>query len=244
MAHVDISGIQLKNNDTGETRIYRDTGITPDIKSAYIDSIDWMDYTLIFNAIKKDEDSGAEINGIRWFGVDFGRSDEENKSSWNIDWWMNLSSVCCRRNGRAYELMNFVFHPEAERSYVYRLEVNGRRIRTYIDDVLYIDTEDTQPAYEELYYSASFEESTGDVIIKAVNLKDGKLAAELVFDGLESRKRQIEIHELSGYALTDRNSFEEPGKVSSRVIKKEMDGNRLTFEFPEQSLTIFRVKQT
>ncbi|MDQ8738138.1 alpha-L-arabinofuranosidase C-terminal domain-containing protein [Paenibacillus sp. LHD-38] len=240
LANVEIIDIQLKNLETGETRQYERRVITPDQTSSFLDTIDWDHYSLSFRAAKLDESSGTDISGSRSFEVNFGKIDENNKLAWKMDWWMNLSNVCCTSEGRNSELINYVFNPQAKQEYDYRLEVKGRELRTFIDDVLYAETEDKLPIPEELYYSASIDEQVGDVILKVVNLKEYDVNAEVVFDGEAQTERNVTVFTLSDHLDEDRNSFEEPNKVIPKQMNMVWDMNHRSYNFPKRSLTIFR----
>jgi alpha-L-arabinofuranosidase len=241
-AHVDICDIRLINTDTGETRTYGSRTISPETTSSHIDTVDWINYIIEFRARKNDERSGADISGNQCFELEFGRINADNRKSWTMDWWMNLSNIRSIGNGRTAELKNYLFSPEAGRYYTYRLEVKGRCLQAFIDNALCIQTEDKPAVIEELYYSASIEEATGEIIVKAVNLKEKDIHAEIELKGIEDQAHPMNIYQLSGRSLNDRNSFEEPGKVRSKETEGKMDGNKLTYNFPKQSLTIFRIK--
>ncbi|MDQ0874535.1 hypothetical protein QFZ77_003194 [Paenibacillus sp. V4I3] len=52
--------------------------------------------------------------------------------------------------------------------------------------MLFHDTEDKLPVIEPLYYSASFERSTGDVIVKFVNVQENSVHAQVVLEDLHT----------------------------------------------------------
>ncbi|ANY67122.1 alpha-L-arabinofuranosidase [Paenibacillus sp. BIHB 4019] len=239
-AHVDIVDITLENLETGEVKKYDGRSISPESTSSFLDTVDWDHYHLSFRAAKLDESSGVDVSGSHPFEITFGQADDNNKRIWKLDWWMNLSSICSITGGRHCELINYVFNPEAGRKYEYRLEVKGRQIRTYIDGVLLADTEDKPAITEELYYSASLDEKSGDIIMKVVNLKEYDVTADVVLNGDITTDRGVKVYTLSGHADEDRNSFEEPNKIAPKEADIAWGKGPRTYHFTRKSMTVLR----
>ena len=228
--------IKLRNNDTNEEKLYNNAIVDTKCSLVELDKIDWRNYTLSLKA--------KRISGKKGFILYFGEKDEANRLFWEIGGWQNQdSTVCSEVNKRNTCLTQSLFTVETNKEYSLDLEVNERNIRTYIDGKLIDKTEDKIPVIEQLYYSASVENSTGDVIIKVVNVKEASVTAEVVLEDFEQDELTGIILEMSGYNLEDENSFECPELVIPKQKDFSMKGKNFLYEFPRQSITIFRIFQ-
>ncbi|MEH7482640.1 alpha-L-arabinofuranosidase C-terminal domain-containing protein [Neobacillus drentensis] len=93
---------------------------------------------------------------------------------------------------------------------------------------------------DPLYYSASLESSTGDVIVKVVNVQDQPVTAQIVLEDIEKETIVGTIFEMSGYELSDENSFDTPKKILPKPKDITITGNTLNYEFPKHSITVVR----
>ena len=116
-----------------------------------------------------------------------------------------------------------------------------RRIRAWIDGVLFHDTEDRLPIIESLYYSTSHELSTGDVIVKVVNMQEKEISGQVVLAELPSTSLTVKVNEMSGFALDDENTFASPERVRPNQREFHTEGCSFHYEFPKHSITVFRV---
>ena len=246
LCSVQYWDVQLINDETGEvkhlagldgmlsdTREDRLNGTV--VKTMELDETDWGSYTLRFKAKK--------ISGPKGFDVYFGKNDDENQLIWEIGGWQNQdSAVVSKVDGRGSCLTQSLFTVETGIAYEFALEVSGRRIRTYVDGVLINDTEDKLPVIEPLYYSASVDQSTGDIIVKVVNVQEQSAAAQVVLADLPQAPTLVEVFELSGYALDEANDFESPKRILPKRKELQIEANSFFYDFPKHSVTIFRVK--
>lgn len=225
--------IKVKNNATGEEKQYADISTEIDSTLAELDNIDWINYTFSMKAKKK---SGA--NGFLLF---FGEKDTDNRILWDIGGWQNQDSlIFATANGRGSCLTQSIFTVETDREYQFDIEIEGRYIRTYIDGKLINDTEDRLPIIEPLYYSASTDITTADVIIKVVNVQAKPVTAQLVLEGMEQKTLTGRVFEMSGYELEDENSFEASQMIVPKQKEMNVNGNSFSYEFPKWSITVFR----
>jgi len=128
-----------------------------------------------------------------------------------------------------------------DREYKLDLEVRERHIRTFIDGELINETEDRIPVIEELYYSASIENSTGNIIIKVVNVQEKAVTTQLILEGIGVETLTGTIFEMSGYKPEDENSFDAPQLVVPKQRDFSYKLEDFLYEFPKQSITIFRL---
>lgn len=228
-----IYDIKLKNRDTGEEKTFNDISIYSSSEVIEIDKIDWANYSLSFK--------GKRISGEKGFFLYFGEKDIENRFRWEIGGWQNQDSLIAGYvNQRGSCLTQSIFNIETDREYNFVLEIEGRYIRSYIDGELINDTEDKLPVIEPIYYSASLEAATNDVIIKVVNVHEEAVKTKLVLDGIDEGNITGKIYEMSNYNLNDENSFEDPELISLRKKDFFIKGNAFEYDFPKHSVTVFR----
>lgn len=227
--------IKLRNNDTGEEKIFSE--VQADIYSG-LDKLcesNWENYTLSLKAKRN--------KGHKGFFIYFGEKDDKNRFRWEIGGWQNQdSAVFSFINGRNSCLTQSLFTIETDKEYSFDIKVEGRRIYTYIDGNLINDAEDKLPVIEPLYYSASIESSTGDIIIKVVNVQEQAVTAQIELDGRMNKALTGKIFEMSGYELEAENNFEAPKLVAPRQKDFSVEGKTFSYDFPKQSITIFRLK--
>jgi alpha-L-arabinofuranosidase len=115
-------------------------------------------------------------------------------------------------------------------------------VASIINGELINETEDKLPLIEPLYYTASVEDSTGNIILKTVNVQEHSVSVEIVLEALAKKDLSIEGYELSGYQLEDENNFENKELVSPKQTNFTTVGSSFSYEFLKQSVTIFRIK--
>jgi alpha-L-arabinofuranosidase len=243
---VEYRNIRLVNERTGEVRtLSEETLRLSDLEQdrqagtanplIELGEAEWEHYTLRLKARK--------LTGLRGFVLHVARVDERNSIYWVVGGWQNQDlEICSRVNGRGSCLTQHLFTVEEGREYELTLEIEGRKIRASIDGQLIAETEDKLPAIEPLYYTASVEDATGDILIKAVNIQEQSVAVQVVLEGITDEARSVEVHEMSGYDLDQENSFEEPEAVVPKHRMMPITGSCFEYEFPARSLTVLRVK--
>jgi alpha-L-arabinofuranosidase len=75
-----------------------------------------------------------------------------------------------------------------------------------------------------------------------VNVQNTPLTAQVVLEGFNKDTIKGSIFEMSGYELDDENSFETPGKIVPNQKDITLSDNILDYQFPKQSITVFRFK--
>jgi alpha-L-arabinofuranosidase len=236
----------LVNNDTGEKReLYGSSAELSDTdedrlggtstRTLDLGETDWENYTLSLKAQK--------ISGPKGFNLYFGKRDDNNQLIWDFGGWQNQDSALSSSvNGRTSCLTQSIFNVEPDIEYALKLVVSGRQIRAWINGVLFHDIEDKLPVIEPLYYSASYERSTGDVIVKVVNVQEKSVSAQIGLADLDKTSLNVDVYEMSGHSLDDENTFESPELVLPKQKDFCTEGSSFQYDFPKQSITIFRVK--
>ena len=197
-------------------------------------------YTLTDNEADEEyalEFSFKRTSGRRGLKICFGKKTGENTyilwefGGWD-NWDCNISSFV---RGRGATISHRIFHVTDE-PYRLRLEVKGRRIRTFVYGELMNDTVDRLPELEELYVSAS-KDAAGDLYLKCVNLTGEDKAVKVALEGYSGCGALGTV--LSGN-LSDENSFEKENLVPESF--SEMVGSDgFTHVFPAHSITTFKM---
>lgn len=219
---------EVKITSDGETHNYGD--FFANGEAVKIDEITADVYTITLKA--------KRLSGPRGFRIRFGKHDDGNYIDWTVGGWANGDcQLESNINGRTSGIKHQMFSVLSGIEYDLKLEVDGRELKVYIDDVLMLDAEDKQPVTEELYYTASAD-SSGDVILKAVNVRGEAVTAEIDIKGADIFLGKVS--ELSGYALDSENSFENPKLVYPKEKEITIENCVLEYEFPPRSVTVIR----
>jgi len=228
-----FSNIEIRNDKTGEVKKYDD--ITADKPQIFpLDNIDFEEYTISLTARK--------TSGPRGFRIIIGKKDEDNYIVWNVSGWANQDSeISARTNGRNTTIEHAMFTVDTDLEYKLEMKVKGRNINTYIDGVHMNDATDKQPVIEELYYIASVDTDTDDVIVKVVNVDDKAVTSTIEIDGIN--RIDGVITDIKNCELDSRNSFENPTLVSPEERAITSDTNSFEYSFDKHSITIFRIKK-
>lgn len=120
--------------------------------------------------------------------------------------------------------------------YFLELEVEDRRIRTWVNGVSYNDTVDRLPALEELYVAASVDRGGDRTILKVVNLTGEEKEVLLSLDG--PARNSVQVTGLKGHGLDETNSFENPDNITPRTERFSVSENEMSYSFSPHSVTI------
>ena len=196
--------------------------------------VSWQRYTISFTAKR----CSASHTEQAWpLILKFAYKDESNYLAWSIEGWTQTSSVIAVQDGNLSDLGLYYAPVPAGEEAKYRLEVDRGCIEAIVNGISHEKVVYRLPQVEELYYSASTEEESGDLIIKAVNLKQHAVTVKLDIQG--AYKGGADVWELSGYEHEDVNTFEQPQKVAPKKECLEAVPQEITFA-PE-SVTILRL---
>lgn len=231
-AEISLTDIKITDNETGETEHIGSMRLGGSDKR-YITNIRSGSYTIEMNAVKNYGELG--------FKIAFGQTDEEHRYVWSVGGWQNQDCLIDKFEGHASCLTQSRYSMPVEVVQKLKLVVNGRNIKTYINDVLMNDITDIRQVNEELYITAGIDMSSDEIIIKAVNINDtpAKSVIELPFEG----GTDIKVTELSGYQRDDKNTFDNPEYIKPKEINMFSDKNSFEYEFKPLSVTVFRISK-
>jgi alpha-L-arabinofuranosidase len=195
---------------------------------SYFGDESWSNYTLSLKARK--------LSGNEGFLIVFGRKEGE-RYWWNLGGWgnsqhaieLNQTPVGRPARGRI----------ESERWYDIKIELDGNRIRCFLDGELIHDVESTPP--ETFFVNAGRVDASGDLVVKAINIAPEPVRAQVRIGGTIATEKPAKVIVLRSSSLEDNNSLEEPEQIVPQ--DETLDLARLEFahEFPRYSLTILRL---
>jgi alpha-L-arabinofuranosidase len=197
----------------------------------------WNDYTLSLKARK--------LGGAEGFLVMFRVRDDRNWYWWNIGGWGNARHAIekCSGGGKSIAGDPVNGGVETGRWYDVRIELDGPRIRCFLDGKLIHDVE--EGVAQTLFASAGWAGAGKELVLKVVNYQEAAQEAQIAIraggrpaEGIAAEGKAIVI--TSG-SPTDENTLENPLKVAP--VERKAPGLRESFAFIFEpwSLTILRI---
>ncbi|MCX6362219.1 MAG: DUF1080 domain-containing protein [Armatimonadetes bacterium] len=194
----------------------------------------WGDYTLRLKARK--------VAGAEGFLILFHARDDANWYWWNIGGWGNARHAIEKCTGGAKTTLGepVAGGVEAGRWYDIRIELEGARIRCFLDGKLIHDLEDA--ATTDVAATVGRMDRSGEIVVKLVNASPEARTAEVRLQGVKSVAARGTATVLTSADGNDENSFAEPRKVAPRT--EVVSGLKPTFtrRLPPRSVTVLRVK--
>lgn len=219
--------VKLTDKETNACTLIEPFDISKESKDNIIKDIDSTHYELEFKFRRSE--------GRKGFKLLFGKCDEKNYIMWEFGGWDNWDcNISSFKNGRASTISHRIFHVTDE-EYTLRLEIEGRRIRTYVDGILYNDTVDRLPQLEEIYVCAS-KDMNGRTIVKAVNLTGEEKNTVISIAG--AYKSRLTVYQLSDCALTEENTFEQPDTIEPKKSVYQVENNEYQYIVKPHSVNI------
>ena len=180
-------------------------------------------------------------SGIFGISLRFACADKNNFRKIELGGWENQTcSFEEEIGGRGSFLYDAGFEIQTGKHYQVEVNVKQGRITVYVDGNTVIDSECLSVTIEPIYCCASFDNSTRDIIVKAVNLKNEAYMTEIELKDTGIEK--AEVYHMDGYALDERNSFEEPRRVIPKTDSVPVIDGKIRYMMPARSINIFRVK--
>jgi alpha-L-arabinofuranosidase len=208
----------------------RQTDMDHDCRAAVGDRT-WTDYTLSLKARK--------ISGNEGFLIMFQLHDIRTRCWWNLGGWGNrahgiegASADCPRVPGKI----------ETGRWYDIRIELQGAKIRCYLDGKLIHDV--SREGVPSLYACAGLKQDSGELILKVVNMSDKAQETAMTLQEAGKLASTARAIVLTSVSADDENTFDEPTKVAPH--EESVGGIATTFRhtFPANSITVLRIPRT
>jgi alpha-L-arabinofuranosidase len=198
----------------------------------------WQDYTLSVKARKTGGDEG--------FLVLFHAADRRHFGYFNVGGWGNTKSAIQITNGGSAMITGETspFTIESGIWYDIRVEVKGRDIKCFVNDKLIVQAiDEPMPPAQTLFAAASRIDSTGEVILKVVNVVGTAQQIEINLQGVGSIGKQATVEVLQGDPQVQ-NTVDAPTAIAPTQQKIENAGNRFTHVFPADSVSVIRLQRT
>jgi alpha-N-arabinofuranosidase len=112
---------------------------------------------------------------------------------------------------------------------------------TNLLNILVKDVPELDDTKKALSVSSTLDKKAGEVIIKAVNVTDKELAANIELQGADKAGPQAKAIVLAGKNPDDENSLQEPKKIYPAEKTVSVKSPNFSYEFPPYSLTILRI---
>jgi alpha-L-arabinofuranosidase len=224
--------------------------------SSYFGEETWSDYTLSLKARK--------LGGGEGFLIPFGRRGGD-MYWWNLGGWGNSQhaiehSVQGSQTPVGAPVSGTI---ETGRWYDIKVELNGRRIRCYLDGKM-IHDESAEPV-RNMFAVAGTDAANGDLVCKVINTGSEPCAASFDIAGANRLGSEVQLTLLTpansttgvgarggdrgrdvDYAApsTDptNNSLDNPKRIVPTTARIPITGPQITHEFAPNSLTVLRLK--
>jgi len=229
----DASGWQTYNGAWNvNSGLYQQTSSsTTDCRST-IGNTNWADYTLSLQARK--------VNGSEGFLILFSWLDNNNFTWWNIGGWNNTLTGIERITAGGKSLVGAQVSQTIATDVWYdvRIELSGPRIRCYLNSALVHDV-----TYSHgLLASASYDKTSGEVILKAVNPYEAPMPIALDITGIDSIASNATLIQLVAPSGAAENSLASPTNVFPVTSLITNAGTNFAATFPANSLSILRLQ--
>ncbi len=203
---------------------------------AYFGDTNWDNYTMTVQATK--------LEGGEGFIIPFAVKDIDNNYFWNIGGWGNTVSALQKIDAGAKtdKIVGTVkdITIETGRTYEIKLEVDGARVRGYIDGELYVDYDFGVKAQSKAYTVVSNDDN-GDIIIKLVNVTEKASTVAVNIDNANIKSTAV-VNQVAGDSLKNDNIL---GAEEDCILKEfTLDGfsNQFNYTMPAYSVTSIRLK--
>jgi alpha-L-arabinofuranosidase len=212
---------------------YRQTENVTDARSIAGDPY-WSNYTLELTARK--------LGGSEGFLIMFGSRDSGNYYWWNLGGFNNTQSLIEKAIGNGKSSIASSTHTiTTGQTYSIKIQVDGRRIVTWLDGVKVNDFVDSDNVVEPLYQVMTRDEDSGEVVLKVVNARAQAVRTEVRL-GARKLASTGTVTTMVADALTDENSFDEPTKVAPVERQVSGLGSNFSYDFPASSVTFIRLR--
>jgi alpha-L-arabinofuranosidase len=192
----------------------------------------WSQYTYSLKARK--------IAGAEGFFIMFHALDDRNFYWWNIGGWGNSRHAIEHAVNGAKSIVGNEAPGRVEtgRWYDIRIEVDGSRIKCYLDGKLIHDVEDRGlPALTAI---AGMDTRRSELVLKVVNTSDTSQETEINIDGAGRLSSDAVTTVLTSGSPLDENSLENPLKIAPVAGRVKGFVAQRRHTFPPNSLTILR----
>lgn len=225
-------GKLVQSSTNTNTNLYASTGST-----VYFGSRDWENYTYTVDAVK--------TGGVEGFLIPFSVQDGKNNYFWNIGGWNNTVS-CLQKvtdGNKSDQVSGTVKNINIKNGTKYSLKVvvTDNNVKCYINNELYIDYDLPDTANAESYQVVSTD-STGDIIVKLVNVTGYPKTFAIDIAGAENISDTASAEVVAGKSLSDDNILGQTEAVTLKSSVIKGISKQFNYTVPEYSASVIRIK--
>ena len=195
----------------------------------------WTDYTYTLKARK--------IAGAEGFLILFSVKGKDDFVWWNIGGWGNTRHAIevGEEGGKSMVGSEVQGSVETGRWYDIKVELSGQHVKCFLDDKLVQELTYDNSALKPLHAVASRVTSTGQIILKVVNVSKNAIESAIYLQGAGSVGTSGEAIVLASADPLDENSLSDQRKVYPK--KFSVDGVSADFKylFPPNSVTVLKL---
>jgi alpha-L-arabinofuranosidase len=195
----------------------------------------WSDYTYTLKARK--------LGGAEGFLILFSVKSGEDFVWWNIGGWGNTRHAIevGSDGGKSIAGKEVTGSVETGRWYDIRVELKGQNVKCYLDGNLIHDLTYDDTAPKSLHVVAGRQISSGDIILKIVNVSKYAVATAMKLKGVASVSPSATSVLLTSSDVRDENSLEEPRKVVPKRLSVDGISENFKYVFAPHSITVLRL---
>ncbi len=183
-----------------------------------------------------------KTSGGEGFLIPFNYVDENNYWFWNLGGWGNTNHAI-QKVSDAVKTNATALVPGSINTgewYNIKIEVKDGYARCYLND------EFIQEVYVEktegpIYSSASYDEESGDIIIKLVNTSESKTDVDINLTGASNIMERADEYVLKGMSMSAVNTHDKPENVSEKRGYFDGAGESFTYTVDALSFTVLRL---
>ncbi|MBE5939733.1 MAG: hypothetical protein E7266_04970 [Lachnospiraceae bacterium] len=230
---INAGKFQIKNGVMKQTNtaatVNETTGDT-----AFVGDSSWSNYTYTLEATKVSGDEG--------FLIPIAVTDENNFIFWNLGGWGN--TVSCLQivtdGAKSDQVSDTVLETNIKTGETYKLKiiVEGNNIKCYMNKFKMIDY--TYEPSTTLFQSSSFDEETGDIIIKLVNVSNVEKILNLNISNFDNMNPIADVTQLSAKNKVISNTGANPKNIYPKDFTMDVR-EEFTYTVPKYSVTVIRI---
>lgn len=214
---------------TAQDGILKNASNTPWGSAIFMGDTAWTNYIITLKA--------REISGEHGFQIYFRNKSRNDHSGWYIG---ESGDTTCSMN---YGLLSDTkkINIETGRWYDIKIVIRGNSIKGYLDGKLVQELSDANVNVKDMNVSASYDDESGDVILKIVNSSAKSVKTKIALNGATNLTGTGKAIVLTSASPLDENTLEDQTKVSPKTEMIKFSGNTITRLFPGNSLTVLRL---
>ncbi len=202
--------------------------------TAFVGDASWTNYTYTLEATKTGGDEG--------FLIPIAVTDENNFIFWNLGGWNN--TVSCLQivsdGSKSDQVEGTVMDTNIKTGKTYELKiiVEGTNIKCYMNNFKMVDYD--YESSNSLFESTSFDEKTGDMIIKLVNVSNSEKIVKFDIKNFANMNTTADVTQLSASNTIVTNSVVKPDAISPKTSTLTVSED-FEYNVPKYSVTVIRI---